>query len=126
MTTNPIRGLRILVVEDSVLVADVIAEALETAGATVIGPVGRIDPAMRLARDEALDGALLDVNLSGANSGPVAAALRARGIPFIFLTGYNDTSALPALFRDAPRLLKPFRERELMAEVALRFSAMAN
>ena len=114
-------GLRVLVVEDTLMVAEVIAETLEMAGVTVIGPVGRVGTALALAERETLDGALLDVNLAGENSGPVAEALRARGIPFIFLTGYGDTSALPPAFRHAPHMAKPFQERDLREAMAARF-----
>lgn len=114
-------GLRVLVVEDSLLVADMIAELLEDAGVTVVGPVGRVPAALALAEREALDGALLDVNLAGQHSGPIAAALHIRGIPFIFLTGYSDAGALPAEFRDMPQMAKPFRQRDLEARMVKSF-----
>ncbi|MDA8251752.1 MAG: response regulator [Rhodospirillales bacterium] len=119
------KGLRILVVEDSLLVAEIIVELLQMAGIEVVGPVGRLDPAIALAQHEQLDGALLDVNLAGENSGPIAEVLCARGIPFIFLTGYNDPAALPPQFRTAPLLVKPFRESDLEREVTARFGAVA-
>ena len=103
------------------MVAEVIAELLEMAGVTVIGPVSRVGAAVALAQRERLDGALLDVNLAGENSGPVAEALRARGIPFIFLTGYGDAGALPPAFRHAPHMAKPFHERALREAMAARF-----
>lgn len=119
------KGLRILVVEDTMLVADAIAELLGMAGVVVVGPVGRIESAMALAQCEELDGALLDVNLDGEDSGPIANVLRARGIPFIFLTGYNDPAALPPQFRNAPRLTKPVREGDLKREIVSRFGVVA-
>lgn len=119
--TGELKGLRVLVVEDMLMVAEMIADMLDSAGARVVGPVGRVGAALDLARQAELDGALLDVNLAGESSGPVAEALCDRGIPFIFLTGYSDTSALPAAFRETPRVLKPFRERELEEAVLARF-----
>jgi DNA-binding response OmpR family regulator len=122
---DALRGLRVLVVEDMLLVAEMIADMLEVDGVRVVGPVGRVAPAVELARQEMLDGALLDVNLAGESSGPIAQALAERGIPFIFLTGYSDTNALPAAFRDVPRMIKPFQERELVAQMATRFRRAA-
>ncbi len=116
-----LHGMRVLVVEDMLMVAEMLAEALTIAGVEVVGPVGRVEAAVLMAQREALDGALLDVNLAGESSGPVAAALHARGIPFVFLTGYSDPAALPTAFREVPRLLKPFMEHELEAAMAARF-----
>jgi DNA-binding response OmpR family regulator len=100
-------GLRILVVEDSVLVADVIAEALRDHGCIVVGPVPKLEQGLVFANGEPLDGALLDVNLSGERCFPIAAVLAARGVPFAFLTGYGE-GAIPAEYRGAARLAKPF------------------
>ena len=114
-------GLRILVVEDSALMADTLADMLAAGGVTVIGPVGRIATAVALAQREILDGALLDVSLAGTHAGPVAEVLDRRGIPFIFLTGHSDLSILPDAFHAAPRLRKPFHIHDLQREVARRF-----
>ena len=120
-----LEGLRVLVVEDVLLVAEMIAEMLAAGGIRVVGPVARVASALVLAREETLDGALLDVNLAGENSGPVAEALTARGVPFIFLTGYGDAGALPPNFRDTPRIAKPFREQELATAMTARFRRTA-
>lgn len=114
-------AIRVLVVEDDALFAEMLAESLTAEGALVVGPVGRIAPAVALARQEPLDGALLDVTLAGDDAGPIAEALCQRGIPFIFMTGHHDKSALPPPFRAAPCLLKPFAIRDLQREVACRF-----
>lgn len=102
------------------LVADVLAEELGDAGCEVVGPVSRLQAAMRMAREEQLDGALLDVNLAGERSFPVAAILRERGIPFIFLTGYAEDAILPE-FRASPCLMKPFRSEEMTRLVGSSF-----
>ncbi len=115
---NDLKGRRLLVVEDAFLIADMISAILESCGAEVVGPAGNLESAVSLARAEALDGALLDVDLGGINSGPVADVLRARDIPFLFLTGHCSAEALPCNFRDTPRVLKPFREDELERTVA--------
>ncbi len=114
-------GLRVLVVEDMLLVAEMIADLLTGLGVEVVGPVGRLAPALAAAGESRLDGALLDVNLGGESSWPVAAALRGRGIPFVFLTGYGDPDALPEDFRATPRLVKPFRQEDLIAAMAEQF-----
>lgn len=120
-----LKGMRVLIVEDTLIVAEMLADMLGFAGVQVVGPVSRVESGVALAQAEQLDGALLDVNLDGRNSGPIAEALQQRGVPFIFLTGYSDAAALPARFRDAPRLVKPFEEAELEAAMAARFRVAA-
>ena len=109
-------GLRVLVVEDDMLIAVVLEEMLQDLGCVVVGPVGKLDDAMRMADDEALDLAILDVNIRGGHIYPVAERLRARGVPFALASGYGDW-ALPEAFRDQPRLIKPFTEQQLEAQV---------
>ncbi len=123
MQRNDLTGMRILVVEDNALVADMIADILVMAGAEVVGPTGWVATALELAGDGRLHGALLDVNLHGDPSFPVAAVLRQRGIPFIFLTGYGEPDALPPVFRGVPRLIKPFREDDLAMLISVQFRA---
>lgn len=107
---------RLLVVEDEYFIADEMRRDLEALGASVLGPVGSVASAMALVGDEeAIDGAILDINLGGENVFPVAAALKARRIPFVFWSAYESWS-LPSEFRDRPRLAKPSS-----AEEALRF-----
>lgn len=115
-------GRRILVVEDDMLIAVLIEETLQELGCTVVGPVGKLDAALRLAASEALDAAILDVNIRGGHVYPVAEPLRTRGIPFALASGYDDW-ALPAAFRDQPRLTKPFTRGELERQVRLLCSA---
>lgn len=105
-------GLRVLVVEDVFLVAESIAATLQDEGYVVVGPVGRLAEGARLAAYERLDGALLDVNLAGERCFPIAAKLKARDVPFAFLTGYGG-DGLPTEWRDVPRLAKPFDLRTL-------------
>lgn len=87
--------------------------ALEEAGATVVGPVPSVaDALMLLAKNGALDGAVLDLNLRGEKAFPVADALRERGVPFVLATGYEPW-ALPNAYRDLPRCDKPVDLRRL-------------
>jgi two-component system, response regulator PdtaR len=103
---------KILVVEDGYLFAEEIAANLRGFGMEPVGPVGHLDEACRMAREKAVDGAVLDVMLHDAASFAVAAILRARGIPFVFLTGYEEQQ-IPLDFRAAPVLRKPFEASEL-------------
>ncbi len=105
-------GLRILVVEDAFPVAELIDGMLAALRCEVVGPVGRLERAVRMAREEAVDGAILDVNLGGEDVSPVADELEARGLPFFFATGYEGLVDLPAKYQDRPSLKKPFALRD--------------
>ncbi len=111
-TSNALANRRILVVEDEVLIAMQIEEILLDLGCVVVGAVGRLDAALELAADQALDAAILDVNILGGPVYPVAERLSARGIPFMLASGYSNW-ALPEPLRGLPRLMKPFRRRDL-------------
>jgi CheY-like chemotaxis protein len=113
-----LNGRRILVVEDNFLAAEVVRDTLESNGWAVVGPVGRVHDGLRLAESEALDGAVLDVNLHGDWCFPIAQALLQRGIPFIFLTGYDDAALIPAELRPARRLGKPVLGQQLIQALA--------
>ncbi len=110
--TQDLAGLRILLVEDMLLVADVIVDELTELGCSVVGPASRLQEGLALAKGEQFDGALLDVNLAGECCFPIADALTERGIPFAFLTGYSD-AGIPPQYGSAPRLAKPFRSGDL-------------
>jgi DNA-binding response OmpR family regulator len=108
---------RILVVEDDFLVATLLAEILESVGWQVVGPVTHLDKALDAVEGEGVDAAVLDVDLGGQNVYPVAEALHARRVPFVFVTGCGRET-LPVLFRGRPHLGKPFAPRELIGTVA--------
>jgi CheY-like chemotaxis protein len=83
-------GWRVLLVEDEFLIAEDLASVLSAAGATVVGPAYTVAGALSLIESgDALDGAVLDVNLKGEAVFPVADALLSRSIPFVFTTGYD-------------------------------------
>lgn len=113
-------GARILVVEDACMVAQMITDQLGECGCHVVGPATRLQEAMLLATGEPLAGALLDINLAGEQSFPIARILRSRGVPFAFLTGYAD-DVLPEEFAGDPCLTKPFTLEALVRLVAERF-----
>ncbi len=112
-------GGKILVVEDSYLLAEMIGDFLQDCGLEPVGPVGWLPQGCQLAGERALDGALLDVKLHEALCFPIAAILKARNIPFAFMTGYKECSSIPPEFRAAPLICKPFEEDELRAALAL-------
>ncbi|WP_260927948.1 response regulator [Novosphingobium sp. 9] len=103
-----------LIVEDEMIVAMNIEDTLMDLGAIVIGPAMRLDTALELAGREEFDVAMLDVNIHGGRSYPVATLLRSRGIPFIFATGYGHASDGED-FSDVATLAKPFRAADLEA-----------
>lgn len=94
------------------LVAMNIEDMLLDLGHEVAGLASRLPPALALAQDAEFDAAMLDVNLAGETSFPVADALVERGIPFLFATGYG-LHGIAARYRDFPVLQKPFRTHQL-------------
>jgi CheY-like chemotaxis protein len=110
---QPLDGRRILVVEDESLVAMLIETILEDMGCAVIGPASSIDEALKMVADDAdIDGALLDVNVAGREVFPVADALKARAVPFVFSTGYGE-GGLPDHWRGQATIQKPFTEQTI-------------
>lgn len=110
--TLPLSNRRILIVEDESLVAMLLETILEDMGCTTVGPISNIEDALALLEsDEAqtLDGALLDVNVAGREVFPVADVLKARGVPFVFSTGYGQ-GGLPDQWRTHATIQKPFTE----------------
>jgi CheY-like chemotaxis protein len=105
-------GLRVLIAEDQAIVAMEIEDVLREAGCEVLGPVVSLQSALALLEQTMPDIAILDVNLEGALSFPLAESLRARGIPVILATGYMGRS-LPVEWQQTPLLSKPFNRTEL-------------
>ena len=120
-TPAELQGLRVLVVEDNFLVAEAVREVFEERGCVVIGPVPRLAEALAMLETTPLDGAVLDINLAGEFCFPLATALRARGVPFIFLTGYGEANLIPPEFHNVPRLSKPFDALEVAQAAAASF-----
>ena len=100
-------GRRILVVEDELLVAMMIEDLLLALGCEVVGPVNSVSKALQLAAVEALDGAVLDVNLEREKVYPVAEFLHDRRVPYVFLTGYGPCG-IAEPHRHHPMIQKPF------------------
>ncbi|MDP3659595.1 MAG: hypothetical protein Q8R27_06100, partial [Phenylobacterium sp.] len=111
-----LRGARVLIVEDAVLLALELETGLAEAGATIVGPAYELEEALALL-DQPIDAAVLDANLNGRSVTPVAEALAARGTPFVFATGYGDAGGGPQGF-DAPIIRKPYDVTQVAAAVA--------
>ena len=111
---------RVLIVEDEVLLAMHLEDLLTALGHEVIGQATSINMAMELARKSDIDFALLDINVAGTKSFPVADILRQRGIPFAFATGYG-TEGLMDGYRDFPALRKPYAQEDLERIIAQAF-----
>jgi CheY-like chemotaxis protein len=107
----------VLVVDDEALIAMLIEDMLLDIGCKVVGPAYALDEAVALARDADIDCAILDLNLEGVPTFPVARALRARGIPFVFASGYA-AGGLGEDFDDVPVLQKPFTAYDIASAVA--------
>jgi CheY-like chemotaxis protein len=116
MSTNSHRlnGLRVLIAEDEYFIAEEIAQLFEAAGAKVIGPAQTVDDALALVTaGKPLHGAVLDISLHGEVVYPVADELARRGVPFVFTTGY-DQSTLPARFAAVARCEKPVDPNQIL------------
>ena len=102
-----LRGKRILVVEDEMLIALLFEDILADFECAVVGPALKISPALEWAQTADIDAAILDVNIGGDSSFPVADILRQRGVPLVFASGYGSVG-LPSEWQDRPVLPKPF------------------
>jgi two-component sensor histidine kinase/DNA-binding response OmpR family regulator len=99
-------GMRLMVVEDELLVSMLIEEILGELGAIVVGPYGRLADGLAAAKAERFDGAILDLNLAGESADPLADVLLARSVPFVFITGYQRES-IDRRYANVPVLQKP-------------------
>lgn len=120
---DDIRGVKVLIVEDAVLLALELEAGLIEAGAQVVGAAASLEEALQMLTMP-FDVAVLDANLNGRSVRPVAEALRARGAPFIFASGYDEAGAAPEGF-NAPLVRKPYNVRQIAAAMvqAMRVAA---
>ena len=105
-TRRSLAGKRLMVVEDELLVRMLLEDILADLGADIAGPYGRLADGLAAARTERFDGAILDFNLAGQLAEPLADLLMARGIPFVFITGYQRDS-IDRRYANVPVLAKP-------------------
>jgi CheY-like chemotaxis protein len=103
---------KVLIVEDESLLVMVLEDLLPDLGYRVDATANSVETALQALEDNAIDLAILDINLAGEASFPIADALTARGIPFVFATGYGNNIVPPA-HASAPLVQKPFGKREL-------------
>jgi CheY-like chemotaxis protein len=99
---------RVLIVEDEVMIRILLEGMLRKLGYTITAEAGRVEEALEVASKVDFDLAILDVNLNGKSVSPVADVLSARGMPFVFVTGYGE-GGIPEAYRDRPILKKPFQ-----------------
>jgi CheY-like chemotaxis protein len=111
-------GRRVLVVEDEMMILMIIEDMLADLGCESVTSAATVDQALAFMDARVFDAAMLDVNLSGHKSYPVADALAARGVPCVFSTGLSDYG-MREDYRERPVLRKPFKYEEL-AEVLTR------
>ena len=113
---SPLSGQRVLLVEDRFHVAEEMRRIVQSLGGTVVGPVATADGALALIAVDAPDLALLDIDLDDHSVYPVAEALLARSVPFVFATGFEQWM-VDARFRDIPIVAKPMTARGLLAAI---------
>ena len=116
MIDKPSRSKRVLIVDDEPIIAMDLESSLVDAGYEIAGVTGRIATALLLVESEIIDVAILDANLGGEDSTPVAVALSARGVPFLVCSGY-DAHQLPPALRGAPFLRKLANSNEIIETV---------
>jgi CheY-like chemotaxis protein len=122
-TANAATGKNVLVVEDEIMIRLLLEDMLGDLGYTIAAAVGRIDDAVKVAKTGEYDVAILDVNLNGQTVSPVAEIIEARGLPFIFATGYGERG-LPERFNNRPTLQKPFQQENLGRMLSQAFENM--
>lgn len=120
---DALRGRRVLVVEDEVLVAMDLESELERQGCIVLGPAPTVARALAVIDQEQPHIALLDLNLAGKSTGPVALALATHGIPFVVVSGYSSRLTTEPALQVAPRVDKPVNYRKLVEALAQALAA---
>jgi CheY-like chemotaxis protein len=113
---DPLKGLKVLVVEDQAPIALQMEDMLAESECEVVGPASRVGQALRLLSDNAVDAAVLDLNIAGELVYPVADALDARGLPYVFATGYSPSDVADR-YGHRPVLQKPFSRRVFLEAI---------
>ena len=110
------RAMRVLVVEDEMTIALLMEDMLTDMGCEVVELAMRLPRALEAAQTADIDFAILDVNLAGHMSFPVADVLQQRGVPFVFVTGYGAAGLIDG-YKHMPVIKKPFDLKALEAAV---------
>ncbi len=109
-------GSRVLVIEDSPVIALAAEDMLRASGYVPLGPAGNMASALELAVSEEMDAAIVDLNIRGTKTFAVLSILDRRNIPFLIISGYADWK-MPDEWSDRARLQKPFSETQLQAKL---------
>lgn len=117
MSRGNLSGVRVLVVEDEMMVSMLLEDMLDDLGCTFMGPATQVKSALALIEASGFDVAILDVNLNGDDTFAIADVLAARAIPFVFASGYS-ASRLREQYRSVPSLQKPFGQQKLKLALA--------
>jgi CheY-like chemotaxis protein len=117
VTNVGLAGVRVLVVEDEMMVAMLLEDMLSDIGCIPLGPAKTVKSALKLIEHAGFDVAILDVNLNGEETYPIADTLASRAVPFVFASGYS-AGRLREEYRSIPSLQKPFQQRELEQALA--------
>jgi DNA-binding response OmpR family regulator len=113
LAVDPAEPARVIIVEDEPLVAENLRDDLVEAGFEVVGVAPRVESALKLIEGTGFDVAIIDANLAGTSAAPAAAALSARGLPFMVLSGYAREQ-LQREFSEAVYIQKPYRVHKLI------------
>jgi CheY-like chemotaxis protein len=123
--TSSLTGRRVFLVEDEALLTMLLEDFLEQLGCELAGSASRLPNAMQQAQTLSFDIAILDVNLNGEQTAPIAELLRSRGTPFVFATGYG-MAGVPAHLQTTPVVKKPFQMHELKAALCEALSSTSS
>lgn len=120
--SQSLHGLRILVAEDEMLILMQIEDMLDELGCELVARASTVAAALAAIENNALDGALLDMNLRRESIQPAAEKLLARNVPFLLVTGYAGRSGDTPIFANAPRLTKPLTREALSTAMVNAFT----
>nr|WP_131196209.1 HWE histidine kinase domain-containing protein [Lichenihabitans psoromatis] len=123
LTQTDLMGKRLMLVEDSMMIA-LDAQGMMSDAGLGVEIAGNVADALRTLKVGAFDAAVLDVNLSGETSFPVADALLAGGVPFVFATGYGESTMIPARFRNVTVVAKPYDAKTLLHALGSAFTTL--
>lgn len=117
-----LRGRRVMVLEDDVLIAMDMEDFLLAEGCQVVGPISNVEAALETVETGELDGAVVDLNLRGELSVPVIEALKSRGLPVIVCSGYAELTGVQDMLKDVPMVPKPCDFQALSRLLAEKFT----
>jgi len=118
LDTLPLRGRRVLLVEDSMIIAMDAEEQLKRLGAAHVATAANVSQALAMLDEDEFDFGLLDVNLGSDTSASIAAVMKAKGVPFVFATGYGDGTGFLGDYPAAPVVNKPYGAEHLQKALA--------